>query len=66
MRWYEWPLLWFAFFVPCTIILPVFSQAGGPLRPYPERQLFFLIFVPLALTLLLGWVNMRLRQKQKR
>jgi hypothetical protein len=66
MRWYEWPLLWLAFFVPCTIILPVFSQVSGPLRPYPERQLFILLFVSLSLTLLVGWVNIWLRQKRNR
>ena len=66
MRWYEWPLLWFAFFVPCTILVPAFSQVGGPLRPFPDQQRLIIVLVPLVLTLLVGWVNTRLRTRQKR
>jgi hypothetical protein len=65
MRWYEWPLLWLAFFVPCTILVPAFSQAGGPLRGLPDQQRAILTLVPLCLTLLVGLINTRLRSRQR-
>lgn len=65
MRWYEWPILWLAFFVPSTILVAAFAQAGGPVWISPDRQQLVLILVPLGLTLLVGWVNTLLRRRRQ-
>ncbi len=65
MRWYEWPLLWLAFFLPCTILVPAFSLPEGALRGLPDLQWAILILAPLCLTLLVGLINTRLRSRQR-